>query len=84
MSTENGTAIRSLTEAVILARQAKKDGRVIPIVPCVRLDSTTGSVNICPNMDPKLVTLCKDPDGVMLDNGALQCPMQKGTLVLTK
>lgn len=83
MLVENGTAIRSIPEAVRAAKEAVEDRRVVPIYPCVMVD-TTGEPVTCPKLDQTFRTLCKDPDGVTPDpkSGVLQCPQQRGSLVL--
>lgn len=79
MSVETGSTIRSITEAITAARQAKRAGLVIPIEPCVKMGSE-GKVITCSNVDPTLSTLCTDSDGI--DGRTLQCPKQRGQLTL--
>ena len=71
MITENRTELHSSVEAIMIARQATKANLPVPVEPC----------NQCPYMDRKLTQLCTDPDGILVDNGTLICPKQKGKLV---
>ncbi len=82
MTAETVVAVRSVTEALVAARQAQKAGRVIPIAPCVQIDSAGNTVT-CPKLDQTLRTLCKEPDGVLPIPGGIECPRQYGQLVLT-
>ena len=83
MAVENRIAIRSTIEAVVTARKAVAAQKSIPISPCVQKDSSEKEIT-CPKLDQTLATLCKDPDGLIPDRGVLQCPMQKGNLVLRR
>ena len=83
MTIENLEIIRSVTEAIIAARQAQKAGLIIPIEPCVQV-STTGGISTCKDLDPQLGTLCKNPEGVIPDGRAVLCPRQKGQLVIRR
>lgn len=79
MGIENGK-IHSIREAVMIIRQAIRDGRDIPVAPCARPDST-GRIITCPKLDLKAGN-CTDSDGPLPSNGGLECPLQKGRLVL--
>lgn len=78
MTVETINAIRSVGEAVTVARQAQRAGLALPITPC-RTDMG-GKVVICPNVDPKLSTLCTNPDGLLSSQKGLECPLQRGLL----
>lgn len=80
ITAENTVAVRSVTEAIIVARQAIRDHQVIPISPCVQVDSAGAVMRICPKLDQTGRTLCKDPDGPLPTNGRLECPLQYGQL----
>lgn len=81
MIAEIKTEITSITEAILIARQARKKGQILPIEPCVKYNED-GQPIFCSKLDPKLESLCKDPDGIMPDSGCLVCPQQKGRLLL--
>lgn len=83
MTVESAIAIRSVTQAVITARQAQEKGANIPISPCVKVNQQ-GEVTVCSNVDPKLRTLCTDPDGLIPEAGVLVCPKQRGPLLTKK
>lgn len=76
MTVEIQHAISSITEAKLVARKAEG---IIPIAPCVQIDSEE-QAKICPNLDK--IKLCTDPDGVLSDGKVLQCPKQRGSLTL--
>lgn len=79
MAVETINAIRSVMEAVTIARQARRDGLVIPITPCVQVDPE-GKVITCSKVDPNLSTLCTDPDGLLSTQKGMECPLQRGLL----
>jgi|GEM_PF-3510979 hypothetical protein len=83
MTVENLVAMRSIAEAVVIARKAQGTGAAIPISPCVKVDQK-GQTITCSNLDPTLKTLCTDPDGLMTERGVLVCPKQRGTLVINR
>ncbi len=81
MAVEIKVELTSNTEAIIIARQTRRKGQILPIEPCVEY-SQNGQPILCSNLDPKLDSLCKHPDGIMPDSGCLVCPQQKGRLLL--
>ena len=69
-------------DAILIARKAVEDNVTIPIHPCVQV--VEGKEIICPSLDKTGNVVCKEGDGLLPIDGGLECPSQKGRLVLMK
>lgn len=75
----DSTKICGAIEAILIARNAVNEGKIIPIEPCVSFDSK-GQEVLCKYLDETGKTGCTYEGGYVLSNNHVDCPAQKGAL----
>lgn len=76
-----GLKLKSIIQTIVTIRQAKESDKSIVMNPCMQTDAA-GNIKYCPKYNQKPSIICSDSDGLLSMNDGLECPLQKGALVI--